>query len=270
MIFEHRSYRTFLKAVLAERLAANPAYSMRAMAKQLGFSTSQLSESMSGKANFSGTSLQKIAKNLRLSDGESEYLLLLGDFESQKDPEIREILLRRMQRLSPSQRPITDLSVDYFKQIADWYHSAILEMVYLKGFVFTPENIARRLGISKVEADLALDRLLRLELLVRDENGVFHRQSQDLQVKSPEKNAAMRQFYRKIMEKASKALEEQTPSERWSGYETIPISLEAMPELRAACDEFFEKVIRVARKYPKKTEVYNLSVHFFNLTKEGK
>lgn len=270
MIFEHRSYRTFLKNILAERVRNNPSYSLRAMAKQLGFSGSQLSEAMNGKANFSGASLQKIAQKLKLSDEETEYFLLLGDLETQKDPEIRESILRRLRRVSPDKRLVHDLSVDHFKQMAEWYHSAILELVYLKGFEFTPENIAKRLAISKIEADLAIDRLFRLELLSKDENGKVSRHAPDLQVQSPEKNAAMRRFYRQMMEKASQALDDQTPSERWSGYETIPVAPKAMPELRAACDEFLEKMIRIARRHPDKKNVYHLSLHFFNLTTERK
>jgi uncharacterized protein (TIGR02147 family) len=266
MIFEHQNYRTFLKAVLVERIHTNPAYSLRALARQLGLSGSQLSEVMNGKSNFSVTSLQKIANKLVLSESETEYLLVLGELELQKNPEVRESLIRRLQRLNPVRQSFQDLSVDYFRQISEWYHSAILELVYIQDFEMTPENVARRLQISKVEADLAIDRLLRLELLAKDEAGRFQRNQPDLQVKSPEQNAAMRKFYRQMMNKASVALEEQTPSERWSGYETLPIAEEALPEIRDACDEFFDKVIRISKKHQKTKNVYHLLLHFFNLT----
>lgn len=270
MIFEHENYRNFLKASLIERIQANPSYSLRAMAKYLGFSCSQLSEVMNGKAGFSANALHKIAMKFDLSDLETEYLLLLREIEAQKDSEIRDSLIRRSQRLNPGRRPIRDLSIDYFKQISEWYHSAILELIFVKDFRFTAENISRTLGITKIEAELAIDRLVRLELLTKDKIGNFRRQNPDLQVRSPEKSAAMRKFYRQMMEKASQALDEQDPEMRWSGYETIPVAKEAMPKLRAACDEFCENLIRISNKYPNKSHVYHLSLHFFRLTKGRK
>jgi uncharacterized protein (TIGR02147 family) len=267
MIFEHINYRAFLKATLAERVQKNPSYSLRAMAKQLGFSSSQLSEAMSGKANFSSQSLRKIAKSMQLKERESEYLMLLGELEAQKDPEIREGLLRHLQRCRPGRRPIQDLSVDSFRQISEWYHSPILELAYLEGFEFTVENAAKKVRITKLEAELAIERLLRLELLERNDDGTFRLTNQCLQIRSPEKNAAMRKFYRQMMEKASQALDEQDPqTERWSGYETLAVASEAQEELRSACDEFFEKMIQIARKYPAKKDVDHLFIHFFNLT----
>src|SRR5258708_6444822 len=101
MVFEHSSYRSFLKTVLVDRIGGNPAYSMLAIARQLVFSSSQLSEAIAGKANFSAASLRKIAKKLALTHEESLYLSLLGELESEKDPEIRESLLLRLQGASP-------------------------------------------------------------------------------------------------------------------------------------------------------------------------
>lgn len=266
MVFEHRSYRTFLKELLVERRKVNPSYSLRAMALNLGFSSSQLSEALNGKANFSIVSLRKIAKKLKLSKVESDYLCLLGQLESETDSELRENIVKELTRLNPVRIPMQDLTIDQYKQISDWHHSAILELVYLDDFKFTPEKVAKKIGISKAEAELAIERLLRLELLSVSSDGTYHRQSGALQMRAEEKNAAMRKFYRQMFEKASAALDEQTPTQRWSGYETLPVAEEAMPEIRAACDRFFDEVLSIASRYEKKDQVYHLMTHFFSLT----
>lgn len=268
MVFEHLSYRTFLKELLVLRRKGNPSYSLRAMALSLGFSSSQVSEALNGKANFSVASLRKIAKKLKLSKAEADYLCLLGQIESENDAEARENLFKELSRLNPARTTMTDLTIVQFKQISDWQHSAILELVYLGEFVFNAENVSKKIGISKVEAELAIDRLLLLELLYVSEEGTYHRKNSALQMRLEEKNAAMRKFYRQMFEKASSALDEQTPSERWSGYETLPIAEEAMPELRAACDRFFGEVLTIASKHEKKEKVYHLMTHFFSLTKD--
>lgn len=273
-LYQHRSYRSFLKSVLQERILKNPAYSLRAMAGQLGFSSSQVSEALNGKANFSTESLRKIARKLELDDEQSDYLCKLGELESHKDPEARasvvEQIQKHLQRNNVQARAVYDLNVDYFKQIADWYHSAILELVYLKGFEFTPENIAQKLQISKLDAELAIERLLRLELLFRDQDGNIKRPKEKILVQSPEKNTAMRALYRQMFQKASDALENQDPQVRWSGYETLAVADEALPEIRKACDKFFDEVLRISAKYPQKKSVYHLLTHFFRLTTEKK
>jgi uncharacterized protein (TIGR02147 family) len=267
MIFEHTNYRNYLKELLAERIQKNPAYSLRAMAQNLGLVNSQLSEVINGKANLSLTNALKVAHKLGLSDSESEYFCWLLQLEAESDLVAREVILGKVNRLRQAQvaRPMHDLTVDQFKQISDWHHSAILELVSLDGFELSPENVAEALGISKLDAGVAIDRLERLELIERSESGSYRRVHQALVVRSPVQNAAMRNFYRQMMQKASDALESQTPDQRLSGYETLTFSSEALPEAREAIDQFFDEMIRISRKYPRKTEVYHLLVHFFNL-----
>ena len=267
MIFEHRSYRTFLKEVLAQKQRENHRYSMRAMAQLLGCSVSLLSETLSGKANFSDSSLREIAQRLKLNKRETEYLCLLRDLESETNPEARESILKRLSKLNPRKAQMTDLTIDQFKQISDWHHSAILELLYLKDFDFSPDSVAKKIGIPKVEAELAIERLERLMLIERGGNGQYRRLNPALQIRSEVKSAALRKFYREMFERASLALDEQTPQQRWSGYETIPVSSEALPEIRQACDAFMDEILAIAQKYEAKDKVYHLMLHFFDLTK---
>lgn len=269
MIFEQRSYRDYLRSVLIERKKANPAYSLRAMAKQLGFSGSQLSEAMNGKANFSEQSLRKIARKLKLNTKETDYLCLLGEFENQKDLMARENALQKIQKLTQRKAPILDLSIDYFVQISDWYHSAILELISIPNFTFNASNISSTLGISKVEAELAIERLIRLNL-IEEIDGNYRRVVADFVVQSNEKNIALKKFYKQMFAKASDALDEQIPTERWSGYETFPVAEEALPEIREACNKFFDEVLEISKRYPNPQNVFHLLTHLFNLTNQRK
>jgi len=267
MIFEHSNYRSFLREVLAEKVKKNPSYSLRALAKQLKVPSSQLSETLNGKANFSVATARRIAHELELSTEEAEYFSLSVQVETEKSNAIREQLIDRLNRFRPDTRPINDLSVDVFKQIADWHHAAILELVNVEGVHLTKTTISKRLGISELDAQVALDRLERLELLVKDTKGKWSKPKDDLQFISKEKSTAMRAHYRQILEKVSGVLETQEPfQERLSGYETLAFSKKALPEAQQIFDRFFEDMISLSKKYPKKTDVYHLVTHFFNLT----
>ena len=64
------------------------------------------------------------------------------------------------------------MDIEIFKIIGDWYHCAILELTYLSDFKAEPNWIAKKLGIGYLEAKLALERLISLGLLVK-ENGNY-------------------------------------------------------------------------------------------------
>jgi len=164
VIFEHQNYRSYLKAVFADRAARRPAYSVRAFAKQLGLAQSFLAEILRNKKNLSPEGALRISSSLGLNREETDYFSSLVQLETTKDEDARASILDRIRGLRP-QGGITDLSIDTFKVIADWYHIPILELTYLKGFEFTPANVAKRLGISVTEAEVGIERLLRVELL---------------------------------------------------------------------------------------------------------
>jgi uncharacterized protein (TIGR02147 family) len=269
VIFEHSSYRSYLKQVLVSGPSGKGGeLSLRELSRRVGVAPSQLSETLNGKVGISLQAAQRVAARLGLEAEEAEYFCLLVQLDSQPDPEARAHLLDRIRKLVPGRRPIRELSVDLFRTVSDWYPCAILELMNLKGFKLTPEAAAERLDISRLQAEVAIERLERLEIIARDESGEWKRASNDVRFQSPGKSTAMRNFYRQMLGKISEALESQEPfKERLSGFETIPLSARALPEANEVMEEFFEKMIRVARKHSDdKDRVYHLSVHFINLT----
>src|ERR1039458_6348832 len=111
MIFEYENYRSYLKAELADRASKNEAYSLRAFAKSLGFSSSFISEVIQGKKTLSGDAASKIAMQLELNETESRYFTLLAQLECEKDPTYRESIQARLKSINPK-RDVSDLSVD--------------------------------------------------------------------------------------------------------------------------------------------------------------
>lgn len=267
-IYNHSSYREYLKEILSSRIESNSSYSLRAMARSLNISPSTLSEVMSGKLNLSRATAKKIGSKLNLKLKEISYFCELIEYESLKDPELREQALERMRTLHPKKRKVSDLSLEHFRQMADWYHAAILELPLLPEFDLSIENIAKTLRISKPQADLAVGRLIKLGLLDRDEDGAITRQQCDYSVRSDVKNAAMRQYYNQMLSKISTALEEQTPKERLSGYLNIPFSKKGLEKADKAIDRFILELKNIAEEEKNPDCIYHLSLHFINLMKE--
>src|SRR5258708_36824233 len=123
-ILEHQNYRIYLKCVLVERADANPAYSLRALARNLTLAPSYLSAILSGKKNLSAERALETAAGLQLNETEREYFCLLVQIESTTDPALKDSLLKRVRQLNPNVG-VYDLSLDHFKIISDWPHFAI-------------------------------------------------------------------------------------------------------------------------------------------------
>ena len=67
---EKRDYRSFLKHALEARTGRNPRYSMRAFARDLGFSAPRLCNIFAGKYGLSLSAAREIGSKLGLSESE--------------------------------------------------------------------------------------------------------------------------------------------------------------------------------------------------------
>jgi uncharacterized protein (TIGR02147 family) len=270
MVYETQNYRSFLKATLAEKAQKNPQFSLRAFSQFLGLTHGALGQVLRGNKNLSFDRAVDIANKLKLSKREKDYFCTLVQFEAAKNPETKIELLEKLNRLRPNST-INHVSVDTFKAMSEWYHLPILTMTGLAGFVFNTKNIAIRLGITPIDASIAIDRLQRLGLL-KEENGVWSQTGGRILASSDGPNKGLRQFHKQLLEKAITALEEQGPEEKINGSETFAFSQNKVARAKEITEEYYERMLALANEEDKTgpTDVYHLQVNCFNLTKNTK
>ncbi len=268
MIFEHSSYRDYLKAVLAQRIGQNAAYSLRAFARQLEVHHTTLVQVFATRRNLSRARANHIATRLGLKESEIEYFLLLIDQEEAEHPEHQARIRERLAALG-GRDPAYNLSIDHFRMIADWYHVPILQLARMPSFAFDQKTIAKKLGISVIEAEQAIQRLERLELIERTKTGYRPVQSRILaQAKAP--SDAINRFHHQMLSKASEALGSQPNDERLMSTETFAFDSTAFEEVRRLTNEYLDRVVSLAQKGKKRDQVYHLGTYFFSLTPERK
>lgn len=138
---------------LADRFEAaqrqNPRYSLRAFARQLAIDHATLSQVLRGRRPITRKAVRRIGAKLGLSEP------LISFYARRLDN----------QNGAVAGSPAVQLSLDTFHVISDWYHAAISELVHLRNFRPDSRWIARSLGITVNEVNIALQRLLRLGLL---------------------------------------------------------------------------------------------------------
>lgn len=271
-VFSFPDYRSFLRAELSERLSKNAAYSLRAFARDLDVAPSLLSAVLSSARPLTSGTAAQIAERLGMPSSEVEYLSTLVQFEREKAPAVRAALQDRLRALSRSTDRM-DMALDAFQAIAEWYHIPILVLVDLPGFNMTPAAIADKLGVTPLQAEAACDRLTRLGMLMKTSDGKWARKSDKMHFGTELPNKALRQYHQRLLERASRALDEQLPEERYVGSETMAFHVSRMPRVKATIEKFRHDLLQAATRPvtgdEPANEVYQLGVAFFRISKSN-
>lgn len=167
------------------------------------------------------------------------------------------------------------VEADTFAAISQWYHMAILALTTLDGFSTDPRQsspgaIAKRLGITRVEAELAIDRLKRLKL-VEEKDGALVQTENHFFIKDGA--AAVRTYHRQILTKAIAAIDGHRTDTRDISGSTIPMDPARLPEANEIIRRFRRELMALMSTGAR-SSLYHLSVQLFRLDKavegEGK
>jgi uncharacterized protein (TIGR02147 family) len=147
------SFRLYLQGELGRRCAANRHYSMRAFAKFLNLDHATLSQCLRGKRRLTPRMIVKMGTRLGMAR-EALDRYIAGEEPHQKEhPE--SIILGEIQQLAQ----------DASSLVSEWHHYAILELTHLQSFRPESRWIARVLGLTCDQVNVAVSRLIRLGLL---------------------------------------------------------------------------------------------------------
>ena len=260
-------YKVILKEELAARCRQNPRYSLRAFARDLKIAPSRLSEILSGKQGLSRPAAERIAKALGYAPAEIERFCDLVESLHARSRKNRDNARVRLKSQVPSETH--QLHLDTFRAISDWYHFGILELINLSDFKSDPKWIGKRLGISEFEVQLALDRLLRLNLITRKGDKLRLTYANPF---TPDDipSDSVKKFHAQILMKAKDAMLLQPVEEREYGAEFIAIDREQLAEAKKALRDFQHKFCkRFSEDAQVKDGLYCLSLQFFDLLERG-
>jgi uncharacterized protein (TIGR02147 family) len=265
---QNSGYRDILRHHLVERIESNPRYSMRAFSRDLKISPSRLSEILNGKQGLSEKWARKISTQLQLNPTETESFCAKVLATDGRAKETREKAALKLQA-DKKQQEYQQLDFDTFKIISDWYHYAIIELTQVKRFQSSPAWIAKRLGISEYEAKLAVERLLKLELL-KSNKGRLTGTGKSLTTTNGIPSEAIRNFNKQILTKAKAAISTQDITERDISTLTVavrkkdlPIIMEKLKTFRRELNTYLSDSVQNDGD-----EVYSLALQFFRLSEK--
>ena len=245
-------YKNFLSQQLDLKKAKNPSYSLRAYAQWLGISPSHLSQVMSGIRPMTNKISLKIVEKFNFSPAEKiEFFeavhLSVIENHIKKDDEF--FLIRE----------------DEFKLIADWHHFAILGCFDLKDASAKHEWFAKKLGLDLKTIDLAIERLLRLDIIAK-KNGKY------VQIKKPIRTStdipveAIRKYHAKNLDLAREKIETVAVDKREFTSITMAINPKKLKIAKELMTDFKRRLADLL-EHGEKTEVYTFSAQLFPVSK---
>jgi transcriptional regulator with XRE-family HTH domain len=243
-------FRAFLQERLRASSRRNASFSLRAFARQLGINHSTLSQILRGKRRITPSTVKSLGRNLGLPEETIEnYAASLQGNQSSSTNSIQ-------------------FDLDTFQLLAVWYHQAILELTHTKSFRPDSRWIARILGITVDEVNVAIQRLLRLGLLEMSRKDRWIDRSGDAEFYGPTSlENSNRLIEREVHELAVAAIDAVLPARRIDSQMIFAFNSKQLPQLRRLTEQFVDQVRALVAKSSTVDDVYYTQVSIFPITK---
>lgn len=264
---KHETYHKLIDEEFERRKVLNDSYSLRAFARDIGLSPATLSQILNKKSGLSIEAAKSISLKLRLSESDKDWFLnSVGALHSRSAKE-REIFQEKIKKIQKETLAYSEIQLEYFKVISDWYHFAILELTHVEGFQNDHDWIATKLGVEKKEVKEAIKRMKALDLL-EEKRGKLVDVFTSLATSNDIPSMSIKKFHMQLMKKAMEALYEVDPTEREISSTVFSLDKKDLPIVKEKIRTFRRELESSLQLNKKKNAVYCLGVQFFELTRE--
>jgi uncharacterized protein (TIGR02147 family) len=253
-------YREHLSQAFASRTRANPRYSLRAFARDIGLSPSRLSEVMAGKGDLSREKAAVVAAKLKFSKIESTLFLDLVDGVSGATQKLRDAAMARAKKRTETRKK-SILDEQKFELVANPVYVAIWSYMHLPLFDGSPQMIAFAFKLNVIEMYAALRKLEAAGLVIRD--GAHWRASKgDFSVGDALPSHVIRSYHKQISALGRDSIEGFSMQVRHLDSLVMPFDSRRFGEVQQKIAAFAQSLIDEFGKGETDT-VYGLSLQFF-------
>lgn len=256
-----------LKIYFERKKLTYPQYSLRALARDLDVSPAYASAILSGKKPLPESRLKDFIKSLDLDDIAALQLKHAIFPEPKKSTTV-------------SETQLSSADLDFFNKykpldkkkyeiLNEWYNIVIMDLTTCKDFQSNPEWIAKKLKISRLEVEIALENLKHHNLLEEKDGRL---QKVELKLRFPTKmsQTVIRKFHKQMIKKAYEELDAKVEDEafekRLISGATFALNDDKIKILKEKIQNAIYEVSSMASEGPCQS-VYQLNVQFFSLTK---
>jgi hypothetical protein len=241
----------YLQNEFERRCLSNANYSLRAFARSLETDPAALMRIIKRQRKPGQRTIIKLCEHLHIS------------------PELEEKFLADPSEIKSTTTQFTSLHKKTYATIADWYHFAILELINLEEFIPEYHWIAQKLGINITTVQIAVERLVDIDLIRLNEDGSWSRTNQNLSfLPNGHTNRALKVGQIEVLKHATEAIHNIPLAHRDHTSLTFAIDSALLPKVREITTQYRHKINALARQSKKKDSVYELALAIFPWTKD--
>lgn len=269
-IYKFQDPVEYLNFEFKSKCMNNNRFSLRAWARQLGYENpSFLSHILKRERTLKIETAEKFIRNLKLTGDEKKYFEMLVFQHNCKSIDEKNIYIDILESLRPTGETIPQsLSIEAFRVITDWYHTAILELIELSDFRYDIEWIKNRLGkeVSSQNIKKAIQRLLKLELIIEVSPDKLSKvRDNPVLIESYIPSEAIRHFHKQMIEKAKAAIDYQPFEQRDVRGSMISIRLSDYEKIQKIIRKAHREIVKYSCEGSGE-ELYQFNTQFFKIT----
>ncbi len=267
-VFDYLDFRAFLRDVYLDGKKRR-GLSYRGFSRRVGLkSPNYLKRIIDGERNLSEDMAPRFARALALDEEASAYFVDLVHFNQARTGTQRNVYYTRLTG-SRRYRKTRKLELAHAAYHATWYLPAIRELAARRDFCDDPKWIAATLipPVSKSDAARALQTLLDLGLLVRDDGGAI-RQGDALLSTGPETvGLHIANYHRAMMERASEAIDLIAPADRDVSSLTLCLGEDGLRRMKERIQRFRRELLELSTLEDDPVQVIQLNFQLFPLSR---
>lgn len=266
-VFNYNQPRQFLLDSFNARKRANPAFSVRSWAKEMGVSSHALLVMLlQGKRPLRIKHASFLTKGLSLSAQETLYFQALIQLDSATTPEEKELCCVWLADLNPGKN-FRIKEFDEFVSLSHWLYTALLAMTDLKNFTGDEAEVVQLLRgrVAASEVRSALQRLLDMKLLEREKSGRLKCTYKRVTSKNDIIDAGVRKYHRLSSELAIQAVEELPPEKREFQSFSLAVDKKKIPLAKELIRKFRAQFAKAVGS-ESGNEICQMNIQFFQLT----
>ncbi|RYZ48917.1 MAG: TIGR02147 family protein [Proteobacteria bacterium] len=266
-IYSYQDFATLFAAYVEWMKSVNPKFSWRWLGKRLQLkSHTHIINFANGSKAPTDEMLTKISDLFGFTIDEYVYVKSLVGLQTARNDSERIFYQNKLAETKRSEA-VPMLDHDSFGLIAQWYHIVIYELVKLPDFTPEPKWISEKLNaaISPEVAEEALDRLIRLGLLSRRDDGKILRTVDGFFTTHNIPSGAIAMFHKGMLERATECIKDVPVNQRlFLGY-TMPIDSKRIDDAQNLMIEFRSR-FALLMEGGTLDSVYHLGMQFFPAT----
>lgn len=268
-IFKYTNHRLFLKDYYEDKKKDNSNFSYRYIAMKVGFkSAGQFSQIIKGTANVSRRLLYSFSKFLKLKKREAEYFELIVNYTQAKTQDEKKFFFERISVFTGVS--VKKLGFDHYEFYQKWYYAAVRDILSIFEFKDDYRKLSQLLepAISTLQARKAIALLEKLEMIKKNENGVY-KVTDPLVSSSPVEghSIALTSYAIGMLDMAKNAANNLPKSERSISCVGVSLSKETFDVIQEEVRVFRKKILSIAERDTNPERVYHFNIQCFPLSK---